>query len=100
MREDWLCRAAADLVSRSDRRTGSPLPQAAGLGKAAAVFVTSSDMGNAATSVEICKIDVRNCDIPVSKDEIALLWEPELARESRACQTPSHAAAPAKPPQL
>jgi hypothetical protein len=27
---------------------------------------------NAATSVDICKIDVRNCDTPVSKDEIAL----------------------------
>jgi hypothetical protein len=40
-----------------------------------------------ATSVDICKIDVRNCDTPVSKDEIALPWEPELARESRVCQS-------------
>lgn len=40
-----------------------------------------------AASVDICKIDVRNCDTPVSKDEIALPWEPELARESRVCQS-------------
>ncbi len=42
-----------------------------------------------AASADISMIRVRNCDTPVIKDEIA-----ELTRESRVCQTRSHAAAP------
>jgi hypothetical protein len=55
--------------------------------RAFAFIISLAAVINAATSVDICKIDVRNCDTPVSKDEIALPWEPELARESRACQS-------------
>ena len=45
----------------------------------------------------IHKTHVRNCDTPGNQTGNRPPLQPELARQSRVCQTPSHAAAPAKP---